>query len=90
MNETTPQDIRKITIDAIESDYIKIYGLSEESASILRRNLSNMSDESLWKEMSLIEVFYDSSKRAYQKWFMEIIHFEENEEKTTLNPTLNF
>ena len=44
MNETTSQDIRKITIDAIESDYIKIYGLSEESASILRRNLSNMSD----------------------------------------------
>lgn len=82
---------RDTIIDTIKSDYVRIFELSLESTIVLERNLSNMTDEGLAKEMDLIEVFYDSSMRTYQKWFMEMIHYEETEEKSQINtPIFNF
>lgn len=91
MNQDTPTDIHETVINTIESDYVKIFWLSPESTAILHRNLTNMTDEELSKEMDLITVFYDTTKHAYQKWFMDLIHYEEDEEKSQMNtPIFNF
>ncbi len=90
MNQGIPIDIHETVINTIESDYVKIFWLSPESTAILHRNLTNMTDEELSKEMELIGIFHDSSEHAYQNGVITTIHLREEEEQWSIHTILNY
>lgn len=91
MNET-PDSIRANTLDIIATNYMKIFWLDDVDRNIVYRNIASMDDTQLGKELLYIQEFTDSVNRSEQKWLINLLHAEEENEKINLNSslTLNF
>jgi hypothetical protein len=84
MESTLDTIIRKEIIEKIVATYVGLFSLSPSDTVITRRNLENMSDEDLYREIALIENFGQNMNKLVDKAAVETIKLREEEEKSQI------